>query len=190
MCKDSTDRNASFTNRERTCMWKFHEWPHQVKVGAVAIGGCTLRDGSTSDADQLTALFRRSRAHAMPWLAVSHDEPSTRWWMEYSLLAEQAVRVAHHGGQLRGFTASTDGWLQHLYVDTDHQGQGIGPMLVEDAQFSCRGSLSLRVFTRNSHARRFYEAAGFIVAAGSDGSGNDEQEPDLTYIWTGQLPAN
>ena len=110
--------------------------------------------------------------------------------MEHSLLAEQAVRVAHHGDQLLGFAATADGWLQHLYVDTDHQGQGIGRMLLEDAQRSCRGSLSLRVFTRNSHARRFYEAAGFIVADGSDGSCNEEQEPDLTYIWTGQLPAN
>lgn len=112
----------------------------------MAIGGCTLRDGSTSDADQLTVLFRRSHAHAMPWLAVPHDEPSTRWWMEHSLLVEQAVRVAHHSDQLLGFTASTDGWLQHLYVDTDHQGQGIGRMLLKDAQFSSRGSLASRYF--------------------------------------------
>ena len=156
----------------------------------MAIGGCTLRDGSTSDADQLTALFRRSRAHAMPWLAVPHDEPSTRWWIEHSLLVEQAVRVAHHGDQLLGFTASANGWLEHLYVDTDHQGQGIGRMLLKDAQFSSLGSLSLHVFTRNSHARRFYEAAGFILAGGSDGSSNEEQEADLTYIWTDQSPAN
>ena len=135
-------------------------------------------------------LFLRSRAHAMPWLAILHDESSTRWWMEHSLLVEQRVRVAHDGDQLLGFTASTDGWLHHLYVDTDHQGHGIGRMLLDDAQFSSRGSLSLHVFTRNSHARRFYEAAGFIATGGSDGSGNEEQEPDLTYIWTGQLPAN
>ena len=156
----------------------------------MAIGECTLRDGSTSDADQLTALFQRSRAHAMPWLAVPHDEASTRWWIEHSLLVEKRVRVAHHGDQLLGFTASANGWLQHLYVDTDHQGQGIGRMLLEDAQVSSLGSLSLHVFTRNSHARRFYEAAGFILAGGSDGSSNEEQEADLTYIWTGQSPAN
>ena len=126
----------------------------------------------------------------MPWLAVPHDEASTRWWIEHSLLVEKRVRVAHHGDQLLGFTASANGWLQHLYVDTDHQGQGIGRMLLEDAQVSSLGSLSLHVFTRNSHARRFYEAAGFTVAGGTDGSGNEEQEPDLTYIWTGQSPAN
>ena len=126
----------------------------------------------------------------MPWLAVPHDEASTRWWIEHSLLVEKRVRVAHHGDQLLGFTASANGWLQHLYVDTDHQGQGIGRMLLEDAQVSSLGSLSLHVFTRNSHARRFYEAAGFILAGGSDGSSNEEQEADLTYIWTGQSPAN
>ena len=177
--------DVSRENLERICVRKFHEWAHRINVGNVATGECMLRDGSTSDAGQLTALFMRSRARAMPWLAISHDEASTRWWMEHSLLVEQRVRVAHHGDRLLGFTARVDGWLEHLYVDPDHQGQGIGRMLLEDAQFFSRESLSLRVFTRNSHARRFYEAAGFTVAGGSDGSGNEEQEPDLIYIWTG-----
>ena len=105
--------------------------------------------------------------------------------MEHSLLVEQAVRVAHRGDQVLGFTAGANGWLEHLYVDTAYQGRGIGRMLLEDAQLSSRGSLSLRVFTRNSHARRFYEAAGFIEAGGGDGSENEEQEPDLTYFWAG-----
>ena len=39
------------------------------------------------------------------------------------------------------------------------------------------------------HKQPLYEAAVFIVARGSDGSGNEERDPNHTHIWTGQLPA-
>ena len=39
------------------------------------------------------------------------------------------------------------------------------------------------------HKPPLYKAAGFIVARGSDGSGNEERDPNHTHIWTGQLPA-
>jgi len=44
----------------------------------------------------------------------------------------------------------------------------------------------LHVFTRNVRARRFYQAAGFILTDTSDGSRNEEREPDCTYTWAGQ----
>jgi RimJ/RimL family protein N-acetyltransferase len=45
----------------------------------------------------------------------------------------------------------------------------------------------LHVFPRNVAARRFYEAAGFVLVDQSDGRRNEEQEPDCTYTWL--LPA-
>jgi hypothetical protein len=44
----------------------------------------------------------------------------------------------------------------------------------------------LHVFTRNVRARRIYRAAGFILTDQSDGTRNEEREPDCTYTW----PAN
>ena len=38
--------------------------------------------------------------------------------------------------------------------------------------------------SRATRARRFYEAAGFVLVEQSEGSGNEEQEPDCTYAWT------
>jgi GNAT superfamily N-acetyltransferase len=143
-----------------------------------------IRDGRPDDADQLTALLLRTRARAMPWLVSPHDEASARWWMEHVLLVDQRVRVAYVGERLLGFSAMSGEWLEQLYVDPGSQGIGVGRALLEEALGASSGRLALHVFTRNTRARRFYEAAGFVLTAESDGSRNEEREPDCTYVWT------
>jgi len=155
-----------------------------VHRGVVVDVGSRLRDAVATDAEELASLFLRSRAQAMPGLASPHDEPSTRWWVQHVLLAEQHVRVASHGSRLLGFAAVAGDWLEQLYVDLDHQGRGLGRTLLEDAKRLKPAGLRLRVFTRKAPARRFYEAAGFVLVEQSDGVGNEEQEPDCTYAWT------
>lgn len=125
----------------------------------------------------------------MPWLISPHDEASTRWWMEHALLIEQRVRVAYDGDRLLGFASVAGARLEQLYVDPDDQGAGVGRALLEDAKRVRPGGLSLHVFTRNAHARRFYEVAGFVLVEQSDGRGNEEQEPDCTYSWTPSAPS-
>ncbi len=143
-----------------------------------------LRDGVRYDADQLTALLLRTRADAMPWLRSPHDEHSTRWWMEHVVLAEQHVRVAAAGTRLLGFTAVNGDWLEQLWVSPEDQGRGVGRRLLVDAQQASGGHLALHVFTRNERARQFYAATGFVLTSQSDGSGNEEREPDCTYAWS------
>lgn len=143
-----------------------------------------LRDAVADDAEDLATLFLRSRSQAMPWLASPHDEPSTRWWVKHVLLPEHDVRIAEQGLRLLGFAAVAGNWLEQRYVDPEHQGQGVGRTLLEDAKRRRAGGLRLHVFTRNAQARRFYEDAGFVLVEQSDGRGNEEQEPDCTYAWT------
>lgn len=143
-----------------------------------------LRDAGTDDAEALTTLLLRSRTRAMPWLVSPHDQPSTRWWVEHALVADQHVRVAHDEHRLLGFAAVDGDWLTQLYVDPDHQGRGVGRALLDDAKRRRPGGLRLHVVTRNARARRFYEAAGFVLVGRSDGRSNEEREPDCTYAWT------
>lgn len=150
---------------------------------AVTSDALLLRDGVRGDAEQLTDMFRRSRTVAIPWLVSPHDEASTRWWMEHVVLAGQHVRVAYNERPL-GFAVVDGDWLEHLYVDPEHQGRGVGRRLLEDAQRASTGRLALHVFTRNQRARYFYEVAGFVLGDQSDGSDNEEREPDCTYTWT------
>jgi hypothetical protein len=43
--------------------------------------------------------------------------------------------------------------------------------------------LTLWTFQRNAPARRFYEARGFVGSVFTDGSRNEEREPDALYTW-------
>ena len=44
-------------------------------------------------------------------------------------------------------------------------------------------SLQLWTFQKNTAARRFYEGRGFVAAEETDGSRNEEREPDIRYVW-------
>ncbi len=153
--------------------------------------GAELRDAYQDDADALTVLYRRARAEAMPWLAVPHDEASTRWWMEHLLLPNHQVRVAACGDRRPvGFAAVDQEWLQQLYVHPEHQHAGVGRALLDDAKRTSPGALMLHVFSRNTRARRFYETAGFALVEQSDGSTNEERKPDCTYRWSHERSAH
>jgi hypothetical protein len=43
--------------------------------------------------------------------------------------------------------------------------------------------LRLWTFQRNRDARRFYERQGFTLVKETDGSANEEKEPDAMYLW-------
>jgi hypothetical protein len=46
--------------------------------------------------------------------------------------------------------------------------------------------LTLRVFSRNTAARAFYERHGFDQLDENDGSRNEENKSDVTYTWSGR----
>jgi hypothetical protein len=51
------------------------------------------------------------------------------------------------------------------------------------AKDNARDGLTLRCFAQNTGARAFYAANGFIAVDESDGSSNEEKEPDVTFVW-------
>jgi GNAT superfamily N-acetyltransferase len=143
----------------------------------------TLRPATAADAARLTDIHLTSRAAAMPWLATPHDARETAAWMAGVVLVEDTVLVDEEDGEVQGFAALHDDWLEHLYVDPARQGRGVGRRLLAAAQALRPGGLRLFVFTRNARARRFYERAGFVLVEQGDGSGNEEREPDCLYRW-------
>ena len=122
-----------------------------------------------------------ARAEGMPWLAVVHSPSETLHWMAHVVLATQSVRVATLDGVPVGFSASTDGWLEQLYVRPNHQNKGVGSELFEDACSVSSGSFQFWVFHRNAGARRFYERHGCRLVRMTDGRENEEHEPDALY---------
>ena len=143
-----------------------------------------VRPATVEDADDLTDIFMRSRAAAMPWLPPLHSAAEDRWFIEHVVIGEHTTWVATDGTKALGFAATKPGWLEHLYVAPEAQGRGAGRLLLTTVQEHSPDGLCLHVFQRNSAARRFYERAGFEHVADHDGSSNEEQEPDSTYRWS------
>ena len=77
-----------------------------------------------------------------------------------------------------GFIAWREGWIDHLYVDVGWTGRGIGAALLAKA-CEAQDKLSLWAFQRNRDALRFYRRHGFRLVEATDGSRNEENEPDV-----------
>jgi putative acetyltransferase len=148
-------------------------------------GVVELRRGGAADGPVIAALHREARAVAMPWLAVVHTPAEDAAFFMGVVVAEQEVWIAERDGDVVGFAALGGSWLEHLYVAPRAPGSGVGRALLEHVQHVARDRrpLRLHVFARNLRARRFYEAAGWELVAQSDGSTNEEREPDCTYLY-------
>jgi putative acetyltransferase len=136
-----------------------------------------------ADAALITDVFIRSRV-GMEYIDPNlHSEQETHDWLA-GLITDEANTVlkAESGGKLAGFCVLREGWLDHLYVDPDQQGKGIGSSLLHDAQ-SAHPELQLWVFQQNTDGTKFYEANGFKLVEKTDGAGNEERLPDARYIW-------
>ena len=120
---------------------------------------------------------------AMPYLPTLHTEAEDHRYFR-KVVAEQQVWVADEHGTVQAFIAFTDSWVNHLYVHPDFQSRGAGSMLLEQAKRTDIRSLDLWAFQKNTVARRFYERRGFRLVKVTDGSGNEEREPDVLYRWT------
>jgi ribosomal protein S18 acetylase RimI-like enzyme len=148
-----------------------------------------LRPARPEDADALAGILRAAMRGAMPWLPELHTPDDDRRFLQDVVLPEQEVWVAETGGVVTGFTGlGTRGgveFMEHLYVAPEHQRRGIGTALMERAKTRRPAGFRLWVFQRNAGARDFYERHGFRLVELTDGSGNEEKEPDALYEWSG-----
>ncbi len=119
----------------------------------------------------------------MAYLPDTHAPEDVRRWIEEVLLAHEEVWVAEDGRRVVGFFALSESVLYHLYVYPELHGRGAGSLLFERVKELAPDGFRLWVFQRNTQAREFYEHRGMRVVELTDGSRNEEREPDALYEW-------
>ena len=141
-----------------------------------------LRQLAIDDMDSAAVVLRMSFDEALPTLAGLHTPDEDRWFFRERMFATCQLWGYFEAKELLGFIAFREGWIDQLYVLPLSQGRGIGTALLRVAQ-SKSGHLSLWTFLRNKKARLFYEKHHFILVKETDGTRNEEKEPDAMYSW-------
>jgi putative acetyltransferase len=142
----------------------------------------TIRRGQAGDIEAVARLFRAVRRACLPFLPDLHTAEEDLGFFRDRVFAECDVWVAQ-AGAIDGFIAFRPGWIDHLYVRPEYQRQGLGAALFAHAT-ETYAPLRLWVFQRNTAAIRFYRTRGFGEIERTDGSRNEEREPDMLMEWT------
>jgi GNAT superfamily N-acetyltransferase len=145
--------------------------------------GVELRAARPGDGVAVADVFAAARAD-MRYLPELHSRREHVAFFSTRVLPSSHVTVAEAAGEVVAFSAVRDGWLEHLYVVPAHQGGGIGGVLLGRAKGESPAGLSLWAFAANQRAIAFYGRAGFAEVLRTDGSGNEERQPDVQMRWS------
>ena len=140
------------------------------------------RRANLDDMAAVAKIHRLAFFHAMPQMPVLHTPEEDLAFYSTVVFPSAEIWLSEQCGIPAGFIAFRSGWVDHLYVHPDFQDCGLGSALLELAKVSA-DSLRLWTFPCNLRARRFYERHGFQVEEETDGSNNEERQPDVLYFW-------
>ncbi len=127
------------------------------------------------------AVQRAALRATLPGLREPHTATEDAAWIR-GIFARHSVWLAVDNGRVVGIASRDGEWVSQLYIAPGYTGKGIGKRLLDKMQSEVAGDvLRLWTFQRNKGARRFYERHGFVAVELTDGSGNEEGEPDVRY---------
>jgi GNAT superfamily N-acetyltransferase len=128
-------------------------------------------------------VYLRSFTAALPTVTRPRSDDEVRAYIRDVVVPLRETWVAVAEEQVVGLMVLADDLLSQLYLDPDWRGRGIGDRFVALAKERSPQGLSLWTFQVNKPAHRFYERHGFVEAERTDGSDNEEREPDVRYVW-------
>ncbi|GAA3812301.1 GNAT family N-acetyltransferase [Nocardioides panacisoli] len=141
-----------------------------------------LRRATADDAAAIADVHLTARA-ASPMPPGIHPPDDVRRFLGGRIAADE-VWVAEIEGAVAGYARFTETWLDDLYVAPTAQRAGVGAALLDLVKSLRPSGFSLWVFEVNEPARAFYRAHGLVEREHTDGSENEEREPDLRMEWS------
>lgn len=142
----------------------------------------TLRRAAAPDAGAAADVWLRSFAAALPTVVRPRSDDEVRDYFRHVVVPLRETWVAEADGIVGVMVLHAD-LLSQLYLAPDWRGRGIGDRFVALAKERSPQGLHLWTFQINKPAHRFYERHGFVAVEHTDGSGNEEREPDVRYVW-------
>jgi putative acetyltransferase len=141
-----------------------------------------IRRATPADVEAVARLHIAVLKASLPYLPDLHAPASVHAFFRDHVFPTSEIWVAATEA-LDGFCAFRPGWVDHLYIRPERHRQGLGTALLGKAM-AVNTRLQLWAFQRNINAIRFYRMRGFRVIRETDGSRNDEREPDALLEWT------
>jgi GNAT superfamily N-acetyltransferase len=148
------------------------------------VNGVVLRRAGAADAGAAADVWLRSFDAALPTVVRPRGDDEVREYFRDVVVPLRETWVAEADGErIVGVMVLNGDLLSQLYLDPEWRGRGLGDRFVTLAKERSPGGLSLWAFQVNKPAHRFYERHGFTAVEFTDGSGNEEREPDVRYVW-------
>ena len=148
-----------------------------------------LRRSEAHDAEPIAGILvasREANSHTIPSLV--HSPVEVLAWVRAVVLPERETWVAcRDDAAVVGVLVLHGKVIDQLYVRPPCTGQGVGAGLLALAQQLRPRGLELWTFQSNVGARRFYARHGFTEVELTDGSGNEERQPDVRLTWQPDL---
>ncbi|MFF4300744.1 GNAT family N-acetyltransferase [Streptomyces sp. NPDC001601] len=145
--------------------------------------GVVLRRAGGPDAAGVADVWLRSFDAALPTVVRPRSDDEVRAYIRDVVVPARETWVAEAGGRVVGMMVLAEELLSQLYLAPEWRRRGIGDRFVALAKERSPSGLTLWTFQVNKPAHRFYERHGFVAVEHTDGSGNEEREPDVRYVW-------
>jgi ribosomal protein S18 acetylase RimI-like enzyme len=139
----------------------------------------TMRPFVAADLDGISGVHWRACRIAYRFMNWSYTEDEVRRWYAGHMTAWDWAQVVTIDGEIVAYLAAIGTHVDMLYVDPDHQGAGLGRLLLEAMLARPLRPVTLHVHVENHPARRFYERLGFR----SVGPRWDEQDQALSLVY-------
>jgi ribosomal protein S18 acetylase RimI-like enzyme len=144
---------------------------------------------------EVVKMWRQSFQRAMNIQEQNHSDELSGQLNYFCTIDPTSIRIAIDcsSSTIAGLMVIASGELDHLYINVEYQGSGLGSRLLNEAKLESPQSIELYTFQKNSRAQVFYESHGFseiergyAELEGNPWASSKEELADIKYKWTAE----